>query len=140
MIISFNFVHFESSWRVWLNSKFHGFLEVYRIQENRGCQLKICQYKWLNRRHDRCLSNSIWINKIIWRTLYTGNAKLKFYVSTFKVWKINLFKKMVHLQYRESNELKLKSLNILSILLYVHTKKRDLSGFHWRAIGQRRVW
>lgn len=30
---------------------------------------------------------------------------------------------MVHLQYRESNELKLKSLNILSILLYVHTKK-----------------
>lgn len=30
---------------------------------------------------------------------------------------------MVHLQYRKSNELKLKSLNILSILLYVYTKK-----------------
>lgn len=42
---------------------------------------------------------------------------------------------MVHLQYRESNELKLKSLNILC-----SHQKRDLSGFHWRAIGQRRAW
>lgn len=48
---------------------------------------------------------------------------------------------MVHLQYRESNELKLKSLNILCVDPFICShQKRDLSGFHWRAIGQRRVW
>lgn len=140
MIISFNFVHFESSWRVWLNSKFHGFLEVYRIQENRGCQLKICQYKWLNRRHDRCLSNSIWINKIIWRTLYTGNAKLKFYVSTFKVWKINLFKKNGSSSIPRIKRTEIKVTEYIVDPFICSRQKRDLSGFHWRAIGQRRAW
>lgn len=51
---------------------------------------------WLNRRYDRCLLNLIWINKIIWCRLYIGNVKFKFYVLIFKVWKINLFKKMVY--------------------------------------------
>lgn len=45
---------------------------------------------------------------------------------------------MVHLQYCESKELKLKSLNIFRSF-YMFAQKRDLSGFHWRAIGQRRA-